>query len=124
MNDVRFPEGRMEIVSAVAALASRDHQRRVWVERRYPRKDYYDDFSTNVHILYDDTRVLEDPSAAIGIYLRSEQEAAALANLAEILNAVFAEMGTESADSEYLKSRLWESVIRSASVALHALLAD
>ncbi|MEV4113263.1 hypothetical protein [Nonomuraea sp. NPDC049695] len=114
----------MEIVSAVAALASRDHQRRAWVERQYPREDYYDDFSTNVHILYDDTCVLEDPSAAIGIYLRSEQEAAALMNLAEILNAVFAEMGTELADGEYLRSRLWESVIRSARVALEALLAD
>ncbi|MGV9371676.1 SCO4402 family protein [Micromonospora tulbaghiae] len=80
MSEVRFPDLRNEMVRAVKALADPAHQWSAWVRRELPPGGY-DEFTHRIHILYDDTQVLEDPDAAIGIYLRSQEEADALRGL-------------------------------------------
>ncbi|MFF0579426.1 SCO4402 family protein [Streptosporangium saharense] len=121
VNDIQFPSVREEIISSVNALANREYQQNVWAERKYPHPGYYDDFSMNIHVLYDDTNVLEDPEGAIGTYLTSHEEAEALANLYEALEALFTELGTELADIEYIKSDYWEAVVEAAVSASQTL---
>ncbi|TQJ52685.1 hypothetical protein FBY34_0385 [Streptomyces sp. SLBN-115] len=108
---------RMNVISAVEALSDREYQRRVWIERDYPSGEYFDDFTLNVNILYDDTLVLEDPAATLGLILRSREEVEAMAQLASALNELFRGEGKEKADEEYVESPLWDVVVRSASVA-------
>ncbi|MEV4096180.1 SCO4402 family protein [Streptosporangium saharense] len=121
VNDIRFLSMRDEIISSVNTLANREYQQNVWVERKYPHPGYYDDFSMNIHILYDDTNVLEDPEGAIGTYLTSHDEAEALANLHEALEALFTELGTELTDIEYINSAYWEAVVEAAFSASQTL---
>lgn len=121
MNDVRFPEMRSEVIGAVLALADREYQRRVWVERQYPDPDYYDDLTLNVNILYDDTKVLEDPVSTIGTCLRTVNEAEAMRKLAVALDQVFEEKGTDLSDAEYIADVRWDAVVEAACTALHVL---
>ncbi|MEN3540968.1 hypothetical protein AAH991_38045 [Microbispora sp. ZYX-F-249] len=123
MSEVRFPQARGDILSALSALASPEYQQRVWIERDYPREGYYDDFTLNINILYDDTCVLEDPEKAVGIYLKDRIEAAVLADLARALDALFAALGTERSDLEYMQSPLWRRVVESAKSAYRTLCA-
>ncbi|WP_283137811.1 SCO4402 family protein [Rhizohabitans arisaemae] len=120
-DDVRFPEMRREIISAVNALASPEHQQRVWIDREYPHPGYYDDFTLNIHILYDDTDVLENTSSCIGDYLRSQDEVDALTKLAAAIDAMFAALGTELEDLDYMRSPFWGSVVSAAAAAVRVL---
>jgi hypothetical protein len=123
MSEVRFPQMRAEVIDAVRALADPEYQRRVWIRRELPQPDYYDDLTVNIHILYDDTRVLEEPADTIGDVLRSPGEAAALAPLAQQLDALFERYGTDLGDEEYLDTPEWPGVVRAAQSALAALTA-
>ncbi|GII66870.1 hypothetical protein Skr01_69550 [Sphaerisporangium krabiense] len=117
MTNVKYPEARAEVVLAIKSLADVDYQQRVWVERLYPQPGYYDDFTQNIHILYDDTAVLEDPISAVGIYLKSRDEADALISVARALENIFADLGTERPDADYLRSPLWGAVVEAAARA-------
>jgi hypothetical protein len=117
MSEVSLPAMRAEVIDAVKALADRPYQQHVWVQRQYPRANYYDDLSQNIAILYDDAQVLPHPSKAIGTILRSADEARALAPLGAALDAVFGQLGTERPDSEYLASPLWDRVVQAAGAA-------
>lgn len=121
MTDVRFPQMRAEVVEAVRALADPDYQEQVWLRREYPRPGYFDDLSTNITTLYDDTRVLEDPYRTVGSVLRSGHEAAALEPLAAVLDAMFADLGTDADDSTYLLSEHWPKVVAVAREAFSVL---
>jgi hypothetical protein len=114
---------RVEIVRAVKALADPEYQWSAWVRRELP-PGQYDEFTHRIHILYDDTQVLEDPRGAVGIYLRSEKEADAMRNLAAALDALFDAMGTELADEAYLRAPAWSDVVAAARVALGLLEAN
>ncbi|WP_405656899.1 hypothetical protein [Streptomyces sp. RK9] len=118
---VNLPEMRAEVVSAVRALASPEHQQKVWIDRTYPHPDYYDDLTLNVHILYDDTTVLASPEAALGNTLASEQEVRAMEELARALDAVLENVGVDVPDAEFLRSPLWPQVVVAAQAALAAL---
>ncbi|MFJ9786165.1 hypothetical protein ACIRSS_41805 [Amycolatopsis sp. NPDC101161] len=111
---------RNEIVRAVKALADPEYQWSAWVRRELP-PGQYDEFTHRIHILYDDTQVLEDPAAAVGVYLYSREEADAMAKLAAALDALFAELGTELSDEDYLRARAWSSVVAAAREALGSL---
>ncbi|GGT62287.1 hypothetical protein GCM10010207_72360 [Streptomyces atratus] len=117
LNSVSFPDMRRNVISAVGALADKEYQRRVWVERIYPQEGFYDDFSMNLNILYDDTLVLDDPASTLGTVLRSEEEVAAMVMLASAINNLMGREGNEKTDAEYMKSPLWGAVLRSASAA-------
>ncbi|MEU8470165.1 hypothetical protein AB0F30_19980 [Streptomyces sp. NPDC029006] len=121
LSGVSLPEMRRNVIAAVRALADEEYQRKVWVDRIYPREGYYDDFDMNLHILFDDTLVLEDPEAALGTVLRSVVEVDAMATLASALDALLAEEGENKTDAEYISSPMWAPVLRAASVARDAL---
>lgn len=123
MSEVRFPQMRAEVIDAVRALADPEYQRRVWIRQELPQPDYYDDLTVNIHILYDDTRVLEEPAGTVGDVLRSGDEAAAMVPLARQLDAVFDRYGTDLGDEEYLNTPEWPDVVRAAQTALAALTA-
>ena len=79
MNDVEYPEMRLNVVRSIQALADLDYQWRVWVRREYPHSNFFDDFTQRIHILYDDTRLLELlDEEKIGEVLRDEDEREAL----------------------------------------------
>jgi hypothetical protein len=119
--DVSFPDMRENVVSAVRALADEVYQRRVWIDRDYPEEGYYDDFTMNLHILFDDTLVLEDPAATLGTVLKSREEVDAMTVLAGTLDELLGTEGSARADAEYLASPLWGAVVRAASAALDLL---
>jgi hypothetical protein len=121
MRSVRFPEMRSEVMRALQALADPDYQRRVWVNRVYPHPGFYDDFTLNIHILYDDTRVLEAPHEVVGSVLSSDLEAEAMARLAHVINSLFERVGTDLSDEDYLRQPEWSSVVEQAQAALATL---
>jgi hypothetical protein len=117
LSGVAFPDMRGNAVSAVRALADETYQRRVWIDRDYPEDGYYDDFAMNLHILFDDTLVLEDPAAMLGMVLKSREEVDVMAALADALNALLDSEGSERTDAEYVVSPLWGAVVRAAGAA-------
>ncbi|MDT0486992.1 SCO4402 family protein [Streptomyces doebereineriae] len=123
MTDVEFPEMRENVLSAVRALSDAEYQNRVWIRREYPHEGYFDDFSLNLNILYDDTLVLEDPALALGKVLRSHEEVSVMAELAERIDLVLREEGSGRSDAEYLRSRHWAGVLIAASRAYSVLAA-
>ena len=120
MTEVRFPEMRAEIVGAVAALADPAYQWSAWVRRELP-EGHYDEFTLRIHILYDDTQVLEDPDRTVGVYLKSQEEADAMRGLGHAIDSLFAELGTERSDEEYLRAPGWDLVVDAAKNAQRIL---
>nr|WP_121005682.1 hypothetical protein [Saccharothrix australiensis] len=115
---------RAEVVEAVRALSDPEYQQRVWVRRELPHPEYYDELSHNIHVLYDDTPVFDDPSSTIGQILRGEAEAQALRALKASLEALFDVHGTGLSDERYLSLAGWAGVIESARHALEVLTRD
>lgn len=111
---------REEVFSAVRALADSEYQKRVWIERKYPNPDYFDDFTLNVNIL-DDATILDNPHAVIGYTLASEEEAQAMKSLADRLLQIIEEVGSESPDSAFLASPLWNGVVEAAKNVLEVM---
>jgi hypothetical protein len=111
---------RNEIVRAVKALADPEYQRAAWVRHELP-PGQYDELTHRIHILYDDTQVLEDPAAAVGVYLCTHDEVDAMQKLAAALDALFDEMGTELPDEDYLQAPGWPAVVEAAREALRLL---
>lgn len=119
MNDVEFPEMRSEVVLAIRALADSDYQQRVWIRREYPHPKFYDDFTMNIHVLYDDTRLLELlDEAKIGDVLRNEDERASLRPLRDALETLFDRQGMKLTDEQYLATPEWPAVVSAAQTAL------
>lgn len=110
---VRYPEMRVQVLSAVDALADREYQQRVWIEQIYPHEKYYDDLDLNIHILYDDALVLPDPTAALGQILASRAEVDTFRILAARLDPIINELGN-APDSEYLSHVGWPGVVDAA----------
>lgn len=113
---------RAEVVRAVSALADPEYQRRVWLRREYPRDDFYDDLTINVHILFDDSEVLPEPAHRVG-WVVLETELPALAVLGQRLDAVVSDLG-EAADEEYLADPRWDGVVAAAARAHAAMRQD
>ncbi|MGW1269921.1 SCO4402 family protein [Streptomyces sp. NPDC002491] len=118
LKKVELPEMRKSVISAVHALSDEDYQRRVWIRKEYPEEGYYDDFEINLHILFDDTLVLDDPESSIGMTLRSRDEAVAMKELAAAIDGLLAREGGDREDIDYINSPLWPAVVSSASMAL------
>jgi hypothetical protein len=118
--DVIYPEMRDEIIDAVRTLSDPEYQFRTWVLREVP-PDRIEDFDINIHILYDDTGVLENPHAAIGDVLETAAEADALTKLAHAIDSMFERVGTDLTDEQYLALPDWKSVVDAARNALSVL---
>lgn len=117
---VKYPNLRDEVVEAVRALSDLEYQQRVWV-RREVSSEYYDEFAHRIHMLYDDTKVLEDPQSAVGDVLASEEEACVMQELADVLDSLFGRVGTDLSDDEYLELPEWRTVVATARRALITL---
>lgn len=120
MTKVKYPAMRREVIDTMAALSDLQYQKRVWIDHVLPTENYYDDLTLRVHILYDDTMVLPDPSSAIGDVLVSGDEADRLATLGQVLGPIIDELG-ESDDIRYISHPQWPKATRYAGLALSAM---
>lgn len=108
MSELKFPSMRDEVIDAVRALSDRAYQKREWGRSR-DAGGRYDDLDMNVHILYDDTRVLPDPSAQVDTVLFAE-DVPPLRALEGVLGPLIDELG-DVPDREYLADPRWNSVL-------------
>ena len=119
VNHVEYPEMRAEVVHALRALADLDYQQRVWVRHELPHPNYYDEFALEIHILYDDTRLLELlDEAKTGEVLRDEDEREALRPLRDALDTLFDRHGMKLTDEQYMTTPEWTAVVSAAQAAL------
>ena len=123
MADLVYPDMRQELILHLGHLADLGYQQRVWVAREYPQPGYYDDFDTTFECL-EDVVSLSEPINAVGMTLKDDDEAAALAALGAVFDRIFAEHGTALTDSQYLALPEWSAVIDAAQGALVKLTAD
>ena len=115
MTTVQYPNMRAEVVGALKALSDHEYQQRVWTRHDYPHDKFYDDLTTNLNILFDDTCVLPDPKQRIG-WILYPNEVEALRELAEVLDPLITELG-DADDTHYLEHSQWGEVVRRAGNA-------
>jgi hypothetical protein len=114
---VGFPTMRLEVQDALAAMSDRSHQEKVW-GRLDPERNYYDDLTLNVNILYD-CLVFPDPANAVGAVITPD-EATALTKLWDTFRPVLGDLGDQP-DADYLRDPRWSEVISTARDALDAM---
>ncbi|MET9897402.1 hypothetical protein [Streptomyces sp. NPDC006446] len=76
-----------------------------------------------MHVLFDDSRVLDDPEPPVGEVLASAREVRAARELAEVLGPLIDELG-DVGDEVYLASPRWPAVVMAAQNVLEAMRAD
>jgi hypothetical protein len=115
VNSIRYPGVRVQVLSAVEALADREYQERVWIRHELPHPKYYDELKLEVHILFDDTEVCTDPMSCVGEVIHPD-EVEPLRELGVIFDALLTELG-DVTDAEYLAHPRWAELVRLAGVA-------
>jgi len=133
---LKFPELRERLLENLRDLADAEYQRQVLLiqeklshqEIPFEIEDEYCDFG--VHFIYfelafdfvcDDTSLVEDPKGAIGLFLKNEREAQAIAAVLSAIERVFQATGIEAADKEYINCSEWTKVLETASHALQVM---
>jgi hypothetical protein len=111
---IEFPLMRAEVEHAVGCLADVEYQQRVWIRREMPSPTYYDDLDTNIHVLFDDCKVLPDPTGMIGSVLRRGEEIERLAELGNTLDAMIRDL-RNAPDAAYLADVRWPTVVAQAA---------
>lgn len=114
---VKYPEMRRELVETIQTLADREYQHKAWVKKEFPAPVKYDCFDYAVHFLYDDATLANNVEKAIGQLLENENEADAIRQVIAALERVFARLGTEATDEEYISCSEWDQVIEAAAAA-------
>lgn len=122
VEQIRFPEMRTEVVLAVRSLSDPDYQQRVWIRGEYPRENFHDNFTENVHVLFDDVVVLPDPQVGVGAVLYPD-EVDAMKALGEVLDPLIDELGNVD-DAAYLAHPKWAEVVHRAKNAYQVLHAN
>ena len=118
MSDVRFPEMRKEVVGVLAALADRDYQQRVWIDRIYPKEGFFDDLTLNINLLYD--MVLPNPETSLYTVLLNQDEVDSLSRLESFLGPLVSDLG-DASDARYLSDPRWEQIVSAAKTALSSM---
>jgi hypothetical protein len=114
------PERRLELITNLRALADVEFQRYAWVG---PEAETMPDcFDFAVNILFDDSRIFDNPQREIGWIVRDKEEAAAVHRVAKAVDRVLREVGDVRDDAIYLASRGWPTVVEEAARALEILL--
>ncbi|MDA3647199.1 hypothetical protein LZ318_12940 [Saccharopolyspora indica] len=113
MTHIEFPEMRAQVLDAIESLADVEHQQRIWIEKDYPHPGYYEDFTLNVNLLYDDTLVLPAPENAIGSVLHPD-EVEPLRRLGAALDELLDDLG-DASDEEFLADRRWSGIVDRAT---------
>lgn len=121
MSEIRYPEMRAEVLSALESLADREYQERVWIRHILPHPNYQDDFWQAYAWLFENVTVMDAPERAIGVLLRDRAEAHAMLPLREAMTRILDLLGTDRTDAEYIASPLWDDVVAAATVALDTL---
>ena len=120
VSDVEFPAMRREVLTSLAALSDPEYQQKVWVQREYPRLNYFDDLTQNVHVLYDDCQVLPEPDGRLWSVLLPGDEVARLRALDKALGPLIDELG-DAPDAVYLADPRWGAVMSAAALALASM---
>jgi hypothetical protein len=120
VSDVAFPAMRREVLKSLAALSDPDYQQKVWVQREYPRLNYFDDLMQNVHVLYDGCQVLPEPHDRLWSVLLHGDEVARLRALDKALAPLVDELG-DAPDVIYLADPRWDAVMSAAALALASI---
>lgn len=119
---IRFPQMRELALHALDLLSDYDHQVRVWRDRIEPPIGAWDSLDNVIHILYDDTEVLLDPTSTVGAVLRSS-EVDSMQALDRVFGPIIDELGAVRSDA-YLAHDQWPAVMSAAAQALAACEAD
>jgi hypothetical protein len=109
---------RLDVLDALESLGDAEHQRNAWGVAGEGNRTY-DDFTLNVHLLYDDTTVLPDPRSRVGEILLPE-DVAPLERLGARLGPLLTRLGN-SPDAEYLSDPSWPAVVEAAKEAYSSL---
>ncbi|MBV6663703.1 hypothetical protein KV572_22365 [Pseudomonas yamanorum] len=120
-SELKFPSMREELVSYLAGLSDSYYQYRAWVERSSPDLAY-DELDYTIHFLYDDTGLAENAYTWIGLVLKNDQEARAIEDVVQAINALFDKYGTDLSDKEYLEKEEWARIVCVSKDALKVLL--
>lgn len=122
MTEIEFPSMRDEVRGALERLSDRNHQQAVWVEHRLPHENYYDELKLEIHILFDDIDVCEDPDRWVGAVL-FPSEVEPFRPLGQALDTLLDDLG-DAPDAAYLTDPRWDDVLRLAAAALAAMNSD
>lgn len=117
---IKYPEMRNQVIEVLRALSDPEYQQRVWVDRKYPHENFYDDLTHNVNVLCDDTRVAEAPYDQIGITLNDSVEAESIEVLAAQLTRILDSAGPDESDASIISRPEWNGVVVAAREALKA----
>lgn len=120
-SELEFPWIREELIRCLRALADREHQRTIWVEKKYERPVQFDSFDDCVHFLFDDTTLSESIDRYLGVALYNAEEAHAVTAVIRALDHVFDVHGLTLPDETYTQAREWEAVVRESDDALKLL---
>lgn len=118
---VEYPEMRAEAIGALKALSDFAYQRRMWVDEVGQHPGIVENLDINIHILYDDTGVAEEPRARIGTVLENENEARALEELDRVLGPFIDALDPGVNDATVIAMPEWRDVVRAAQKALGVL---
>ncbi len=111
---------RVRLVATLSSLADPEYQRRVWIEgHREPGNE--DCFDEDVHFLFDDTCLADDPDGALGVFLRTADEVQLLRDVVEAVDDAIEAVGRGASDAEYVVSQQWARVVAASSAALLVL---
>ncbi|MEO7261620.1 MAG: hypothetical protein ABI047_10255 [Jatrophihabitantaceae bacterium] len=102
-------------------MSDAEHQQKAWIRRECPQLDYFDDFTQNVHVLYDDCQVLPEPTSRLWSVLLPGDEVDRLRALGKVLDPLIDELG-DAPDAVYLADPRWAAVRSTAVLALASMI--
>jgi len=108
---LKYPNMRAELVEYIDALVDNSSQKE---SQKKTGGSIYGDMDHVVHFLYDDTCLAENPSKALGWFIKNEEEIEAINKLIASFELVFEKYGTKSEDEAYLKTKEWNCVVENA----------
>ena len=108
--DLKHPWNRETLVEYLRELADHEQQKREWLPG-------LGSFDYIVHFLFDD----QEPHDALGAYLRTPEEVAAVVAVYDAIDRVLNLYGTELQDQEYVTKPEWSNVITASRSALELL---
>ena len=109
------PRRRIELIAFMEELADPGIQERFWIRHEdAPASSSIDEV---FHFFFDDTDIGQDPFAQIGICLRSNEEAALVKKVTDLLDSMLHRLG-DVGSREYMSDSMWPEVVARASAAL------
>ena len=121
---IKFIEQRSTLMGTLYGLSSETFQNVFWVEHNYDTNKYCYSFDEDIHFLFDDTELANDPYSCIGLILIDKKEAEVIENLTEQIDKILSLYGTNLLDEEYVSLPEWVNVLKYAKEAFDILYAN